>query len=100
MKPIELGSASTACRICPSDGCSVATLETFLPSSSSVWKLVSTPATDVRLSTSIVPLTDAPLTPLQLRTFPVKIDRSCEGVRFASVFDLFVTTQIAYLAMG
>ena len=50
-------------------------LETFLPSSSSVWKLVSTPATEVRLIRSIGPLAVAPDTWLQVRVLPVKIDK-------------------------
>ena len=75
-------------------------LETFLPSSSSVWKFVSTPATEVRLIRSIVPLAVAPGTALQLRVLPVKIEITCACVSVGSVFALFVTTQIAYLAIG
>src|SRR5271154_3396031 len=72
-------------------------LATFLPSSRSVWKLVSTPATEVRLIKSIGPLAVAPGIPLQERVLPVKIDTSWLAVR---VFVLFVITQIAYLAIG
>ena len=71
-----------------------------MPSSSSVWKLVSTPATEVRLIRSIVPVAVAPGTWLQARVLPVKIEMTCAGVRLLSVFALFVTTQIPYLAIG
>ena len=70
-------------------------LATFLPSSRSVWKLVSTPATEVRLMRSIVPVAVAPGTALHVLILPVKMPVSWLCVRLASGFDLFVTAQIA-----
>ena len=63
-------------------------------------KLVSTPATEVRVKTSIGPLAVAPGTELQLVVLPVKIEVTCAWVRLDSVLALLVTTQIAYLAIG
>src|ERR1700735_722649 len=100
MKPIPFGSFSTAWRSRPSEDSSEASEETFLPSSSSVWKLVSTPATEVRLIRSIVPEAVAPGTWLQLRVLPVKIETTCDEVRLLRALALFVTTQIPYLAIG
>src|SRR5271165_4701357 len=94
------GSLSTDWWSRPSEDCSEASEDTFFPPNNSVWKLLSTPATEVRLIRSIVPVALAPGTWLQLRVLPVKIDTSSDGVRLPSAFDLFVTTQIPYLAIG
>src|ERR1700722_6292517 len=99
-KPIALGSLSTFARIRPSDGSSAAFVETFLPSRNSVVKFVRTPATDVRLIRSIGPLAVAPLTWLQLIVLPVKIELTCDELRVLTGFDLLVTRQIPYLAIG
>ena len=75
-------------------------LDTDFPPIRMVWKLLSTPATEVRLIRSIAPVALAPGIWLQERVLPVKIDTSCAEVRFDSGLPLFVTTQIAYLAIG
>src|SRR5580698_3171861 len=95
------GALSTDWRIRPSVASSVAEDSTLLPSSSSDLKLVSTPATDVRVKTSIGPVAVAPPNAaLQVLVLPVKIDAAWAAVRLLTGFDLFVTTQIPYLAIG
>ncbi len=63
-------------------------------------KLVSTPATEVRVITSMLPVAVAPGTALQVLILPVKMAVSWLCVRLLSGLDLFVTTQIAYRAIG
>jgi len=58
-------------------------LETLLFLSRNCWKLVSTPATEVRLIRSIGPLAVAPGTLLHTLVFPVKIEISSASVTFA-----------------
>src|SRR4030081_770048 len=98
-KPIEFGSFWTCCSSRPSEASWAAMLETDFPPSRIVWKLLSTPATDVRLIRSIAPVAVAPGTWLHERVLPVKIDTSCADVRFESGLAWFVTAQIAYLAI-
>jgi hypothetical protein len=70
------------------------------PPSSVLANVVRTPATEVRLSTSIGVERVDPETWLQLVTLPSKMLSTCEVVRFEIGFDLFVTTQTKYLAIG
>ena len=70
------------------------------PPSRVLANVVRTPATEVRLSTSIGALRLEPDTWLQLVTLPSKICSTCEVVRFEIGLEGFVTTQTKYLASG